>query len=64
MGMKEVMHEPCEPVKNAVTKPKHMDPNAPIKNAGTQRKGGLNVQKNIKNSSTPDPKMGKKQGGY
>jgi hypothetical protein len=61
--MKPPMNEACEPVRNAGTNAKKMDPNATIKNAGTQRKGGLNVQKNIKNSSTPDPKMTRNKGG-
>ena len=64
MGMKPPMNEACEPIRNAVTTAKKMGDNAPIRNAGTQRGGGLNEQSNIKNSATPDPKKAKKGQGY
>ena len=64
MGMKEVMHEACEPVKNAVTTAKKQDPNASVKNAGTQRKGGVNEQRNISGSSTPNPRKTSRGQGY
>lgn len=61
--MKEPMHETHGTIVNTVTQAKRTGPNAGVKNAGTQRKGGLNEQKNIQSSATPDPKGSKAEEG-